>query len=156
MRRKRPIINSHGKYLLSIKSKPSKTREKCTSAGNVDVDDDEVVVSATLYRRTTRVLKNIGIARLRHSSASTFVPVSLVVFGELPVAYRSYVFFIDYDWLIGSGTIAASVIATVKYGILSTRCRDRTSVRTVVDALYRRVCARDDVAFLIMREGAIR
>ena len=136
--------------LVVISSRPTKS-------GN---EGDEIVDSIALYRRmtpSTRILALPEYYVLRHSSASTLLSVSLVVFGALPLAYRSYVFSIDYDWLMGSGTIATSVIATISYGIFSWRWRARTSQsKTVHEALGARVGARDEAALLLLKEGAIR
>jgi len=122
--------------------------------------EDEVVVSATLYRRmtpSTRILALPDYYVLRHSSASTLVSVSLVVFGALPMAYRSYVFTINYDWLVDSSVIASSVVATVLYYLYTARYRARISQSsTVNNALCARVYARDDAALMILREGAVR
>eukprot|EP00536_Pseudo-nitzschia_multiseries_P011422 jgi/Psemu1/28849/gm1.28849_g len=125
-----------------------------------DKDDDEIVVSATLYRRmtpSTRILALPDYYVLRHSSASTLVSVSLVVFGALPMAYRSYVFTIDYDWLVDSSVIASSVVGTVLYYLYAARYKARTSQsNTVHRALYSRVYARDDAALMALKEGAFR
>jgi len=130
------------------------------SYNNDDDDDDEVIVSATLYRRMTRSTRILALPDyyvLRHSSASTLVSVSLIVFGALPMAYRSYVFTIDYEWLIDSSVIASSVIATVLYYSYAARWKARTSQsNTVAKALCARVYARDDAALLALREGAVR
>ena len=133
-----------------------------TSGNNNTItnEGDEIVDSVTLYRHmtpSTRILALPDYYVLRHSSASTLVAVSLVFFGALPLAYRSYVFSIDYDWLVGSETIAASVIATITYGILSARWRARTSQsKTLHEGLGARVGARDEAALLLLKEGAIR
>ena len=135
---------------------------KSTSGNNnTGIDEgDEIIDSVTLYRRmtpSTRILALPDYYVLRHSSASTLVAVSLVIFGALPLAYRSYVFSIDYDWLVGSGTIAASVIATITYGIFAARWRARTSQsKTLHEGLGARVGARDEAAVLLLKEGAIR
>ncbi len=123
-------------------------------------EGDEIVHSVSLYRRmtpSTRILALPDYYVLRHSSASTLVSVSLVVFGALPLAYRSYIFSINYEWLVGSGLIATSVIATITYGIVSWRWRARTSQsKTVHEALGARVGARDEAALLLLKEGAVR
>lgn len=123
-------------------------------------DGDDIVDSVALYRQmtpSTRILALSDYYVLRHSSASNLVNVSLIVFGALPLSYRSYVFAIDYDWLIGSGPIAVSVVLTISYYILIARWRARTSQsKAVQEALCVRVGARDEAALLLLKEGAVR
>lgn len=148
--------------VLSSQPQPKKFVQKAKASRGAPIynDREEIVESLTLYRRmtpSTRILALPDYYVLRHSSASTLVSVSLVVFGALPLAYRSYVFSIDYDWLVGSPAIAASVIATITYGIISQRWRARTSQsKTISEALGARVGARDEAALLLLKEGAIR
>ncbi len=141
--------------LQIVGSKPNSTSETIATD-----EGDEIVDSVALYRRmtpSTRILALPDYYVLRHSSASTLVSASLVVFGALPLAYRSYIFSINYDWLVGSGLIATSVIATITYGIVSWRWRARTSQsKTVHEALCARVGARDEAALLLLKEGAVR
>jgi hypothetical protein len=90
-----------------------------------------------------------------HNSASTLVHVSLVIFGALPLAYRSYVFALNYPGFAQS--IAASVALTITYGIWSHRTSARTNQsRVVTSALLHRVHARDDAVVYVLQEGAIR
>uniref|UniRef100_A0A7S0UHT6 Uncharacterized protein n=1 Tax=Pseudo-nitzschia delicatissima TaxID=44447 RepID=A0A7S0UHT6_9STRA len=141
--------------LQIVGSKPNSTSQTIATD-----EGDEIVNSIALYRRmtpSTRILALPDYYVLRHSSASTLVSFSLVVFGALPLAYRSYIFSINYDWLVGSGLIATSVIATITYGIVSWRWRARTSQsKTVHEALGARVGARDEAALLLLKEGAVR
>jgi hypothetical protein len=156
--------------LVVISSRPRQD-QLVSTAGNqrgtpqptspIDIDDDdEIVDSITLYRRmslSTRILSLPDYYVLRHSSASSLVSVSVIVFGALPLAYRSYLFAHNYDWLVGSGPIAASVIGTITYGIVSWRWRARTSQqKTIHEALGARVGARDEAALLLLKEGAYR
>ena len=156
----RPIPRRVGPTTGFQRSFPNSTSGTNNNKNTITIEGDEIVDSVTLYRHmtpSTRILALPDYYVLRHSSASTLVAVSLVVFGALPLAYRSYVFSIDYDWLVGSGTIAASVIATITYGILSARWRARTSQsKTLHEGLGARVGARDEAALLLLKDGAIR
>ena len=92
---------------------------------------------------------------LGHKSASTLVSVSLVLFGALPLAYRSLNFAHLYPGL--SEALAASVIGTISYGIWSQRYNARISQsRVLSDALLQRVQARDDAVVLLLQESAVR
>ena len=92
---------------------------------------------------------------LGHKGASTLISVSLVVFGALPLAYRSLNFALIYPgW---SEFIAASVVGTVSYGMWSSRYSARTSQSKIVsNAISSRIYARDDAVLWALREGAIR
>jgi len=147
--------------VVAITSRPRTARARGVGRHRDDDDEDEIVDSVALFRRmtpATRMLTLPGIYVLRHSSASTLVSVSLVVFGALPLAYRSYLFSVNYGWLPGAGSIAAaSVLATVGYYIVVGRWRARTSQRGALhEALAARVGARDEAALLLLREGAVR
>jgi hypothetical protein len=73
----------------------------------------------------------------------------------MPVTYRSFNFAVAYPGL--SQVIKTSVVATVMYGIWSTRSISRTRQSQVVaNALSRRVYARDDAIILVLQDGAIR
>jgi hypothetical protein len=92
---------------------------------------------------------------LRHKSASTLISVSLVVFGALPLAYRSLNFALSYPGL--SEGIAASVVGTVSYGIWSSRDMARTRQSQIIsNAISHRIYARDDAVLWVLQEGAIR
>lgn len=92
---------------------------------------------------------------LGHKSASTLVSVSLVLFGALPLAYRSLNYAHLYPGL--SEALAASVIGTISYGIWSQRYNARISQsRVLSDAMLHRIQARDDAAVLLLQEGAVR
>jgi hypothetical protein len=92
---------------------------------------------------------------LGHKSASTLVSVSLVLFGALPLAYRSLNYAHLYPGL--SEALAASVIGTISYGIWSQRYNARISQsRVLSEALLHRVQARDDAVVLLLQEGAVR
>jgi hypothetical protein len=115
-------------------------------------DNDDVV----LYEQMSPSVRITTLPHImRHSSASTMVHVSLVVFGALPLAYRSYNFALNYPGL--SQTIAASVAFTITYGIWSHRVAAQTNQsRVVANALLHRVHARDDAVVFALQEGAVR
>jgi hypothetical protein len=115
-------------------------------------ENDEMTIY-THFHPSTRIVALPYV--LTHNSASTLVHVSLVVFGALPLAYRSYNFARDYPgW---SQTIAASVVFTISYGVWSSRTSARTNQsRVVTNALLHRVFARDDAVVLVLQEGAVR
>jgi len=92
---------------------------------------------------------------LGHKSASTLVSVSLVLFGAMPLAYRSLNYAFLYPGL--SEALAVSVIGTISYGIWSQRYNARVSQSQVVaNALLHRLQARDDAVVLLLQEGAVR
>ncbi|KAG7364275.1 hypothetical protein IV203_037477 [Nitzschia inconspicua] len=115
-------------------------------------DNDEVV----LYEYMTPSVRITALPHdMNHSSASSMVHVSLVVFGALPLAYRSYNFALNYPGL--SQTIAASVAFTITYGIWSHRVAAQTNQsRVVANALLHRVQARGDAVVFVLQEGAVR
>jgi hypothetical protein len=91
---------------------------------------------------------------LQHKSASTLISVSLVVFGALPLAYRSLNFALSYPGL--SEVIAASVVGTASYTLWSSRSYARTSQSQVIsDAILHRIYARDEAVVLVLQEGAV-
>ena len=90
---------------------------------------------------------------LGHNGASTLISCSVVVFGAIPVAYRSMNFALEYPGL--AQVIKLSVISTICYGIWSNRSISRTQQSQVVaNGLARRVYARDDAVLLVLQEGA--
>jgi len=91
---------------------------------------------------------------LGHKPASTLISVSLVVFGAIPLAYRSLNFALNYPGL--SEVIAVSLVGTLSYGIWSSRSMARTSQSSVVSkALMERVYAREEAVLLSMQESAV-
>eukprot|EP00977_Amphora_coffeiformis_P020806 scaffold8527_cov187-Amphora_coffeaeformis.AAC.6 len=90
---------------------------------------------------------------LEHKPASTLITVSLVVFGAVPLAYRSLNFMWAYPML--SQGIVASVIATVGYGIWSSRSVARTNQALVIQkAILARMQAQDEAAWVVLQDGA--
>ena len=143
----RPIQQS----TITLVSKPNNNRDHS--------DEDEAVVAVTLYRDmtpSTRILATPDCYVLRHSSASTLVAASLMTSLALPMAYRSFKFSLEYNWLVGGPVVASSVAATVAYYIWNWRRQARVSQgRAVAEALGARVYARDDAALVALREGAV-
>jgi hypothetical protein len=128
-----------------------------------NIDNDEVVLSATIYKYMTPSTRILALGQnyyvLKHSSASTLVSCSLVIFGAIPLSYRSYIFSIQYsDWLISSSWImAVSVVGTISYGILSQRWKSRTSQSFVVsNALCERIYSRNDSSYYTLQQNSIQ
>jgi hypothetical protein len=91
---------------------------------------------------------------LGHKRASTFISVSLVIFGAIPLAYRSLNFALAYPGL--SELLAASVVGTVTYGLWSSRDAARTRQALVVsNGIAHRVYARNDAVLWVLQEGAV-
>ena len=90
---------------------------------------------------------------LEHKPASTLITVSLVVFGAVPLAYRSLNFMWAYPAL--SQGIVASVIATVGYGIWSSRSVARTNQALAIHkAILPRIQAQNEAAWVVLQDGA--
>ena len=90
---------------------------------------------------------------LDHKPASTLITVGLVVFGAVPLAYRSWNFMSAYPAM--SRVIMASVIGTVAYGIWSSRSEARTNqALAVTRAIMPRILAQNEAAWLVLQEGA--
>ncbi|KAL3925789.1 MAG: hypothetical protein SGILL_000170 [Bacillariaceae sp.] len=108
----------------------------------------------TIYERMQTSTRIAALPNtMSHNSASTLVHVSLVVFGALPLAYRSYIFALNYGY---AQSIAASVGLTIAYGIWSHRVSAKTNQSRVVNnALLKRVLARDDAVVSVLQEGAV-
>lgn len=96
--------------------------------------------------------------RMGHKSASTLISVSLVVFGAVPLAYRSFRFAMDLqDYPLLSKAVGMSVLGTVLYGIWSGRNISRTRQSEVVSlGMGSRIYARDDAVLAVLQEGAVR
>jgi hypothetical protein len=91
---------------------------------------------------------------LRHKTASTLIQVSLVVFGAVPLAYRSVNFMWAYPAL--ANTVAASVVATIAYGLWSSRSVARTNQALQIHkALLARVVAQDEAVLICLREAVV-
>jgi hypothetical protein len=91
---------------------------------------------------------------LGHKTASTLIQVSLVVFGAVPLAYRSLNFVWAYPAL--ANTVAASVVVTISYGLWSSRSVARTNQALGIHkALLARVVAQDEAVLVYLREAAV-
>lgn len=110
----------------------------------------------TLYAHMSPSVRLLALPYvLGHKSASTLVSVSLVIFGAIPLAYRSLNYAFLYPGL--SEALAASVIGTITYGIWSQRYNARISqTRVVTNGLLHRIQARDDAVIFLLQEGAVR
>ncbi|OEU05760.1 hypothetical protein FRACYDRAFT_258354 [Fragilariopsis cylindrus CCMP1102] len=79
--------------LMVISSRPSNDI-------NNNQNKDEIILSATIYNYMTPSTRKYYL--LKHSSASTLVSCSIVIFGAIPLSYRSYLFSIQYSDLLSS------------------------------------------------------
>ena len=92
--------------------------------------------------------------QLSHKTASTLISVSLVVFGALPVTYRSIQFALAYP--LAARAMAASVFCTILYGIYSARASARTNqARLIAQGLQERIQARNDAVVLLLEQEAM-
>lgn len=86
--------------------------------------------------------------------SSWLISISLVVFGAVPLAYRSYNFTYEYPGL--SQTLAASVVVTIAYGIWSTQSMAVTrQSRVVSNAIAHRIYARNNAVLWALQWGAV-
>ena len=90
---------------------------------------------------------------LRHKPASTLLQVGFVVFGALPLVYRSVQFMYAYPVL--QQVIVGSVVGTIMYGIWSWRAASRTNQALAVSqALQPRVFAQHGAAWRVLQDAA--
>jgi len=128
--------------------------------GNNNDDDTDnntdTVPTLTLYTEMTPSTRIVALPHytLGPSSASTLVSISLVVFGAIPLAYRSLKFM--YDYPAYANIIAASVLLSISYGIWSQRSSAWTNQSYVVsNAMWHRLQGRDEAVVLSLKESAI-
>ena len=145
---------------------PFRTRSEDMSAlcvspqqTNDDREENLLVVTDTSLVMITHMRPSLRLLalphELRHKSASTLISVSVVILSAVPVAYRSINFALAYPGL--TQAIAASVMATVVYGLWSTRSMARTRQAGVLaHALSRRILAQNDAVVLVLQDGAIQ
>ena len=145
---------------------PFRTRSEDMSAlcvspqqTNDDREENLLVVTDTSLVMITHMRPSLRLLalphELRHKSASTLISVSVVILSAVPVAYRSINFALAYPGL--TQAIAASVMATVVYGLWSTRSMARTRQAGVLaHALSRRILAQNDSVVLVLQDGAIQ
>ena len=90
-----------------------------------------------------------------HKFASSVIHVSLVVFGAIPLAYRSFIFVWDYPGL--SEIVATSVISTVVYGIWSSRSITANRQQQIVTTgISKRIIARDHIIIYTLQQNSIQ
>ena len=119
-------------------------------------DNTATVPNLTLYTEMTPSTRIVALPHytLGHSSASTLVSISLVVFGAIPLAYRSLKFMYDYPEY--ANMIAASVLLSISYGIWSQRSSAWTNQSYVVsNAMWHRLQGRDEAVVLSLEESAV-
>jgi hypothetical protein len=116
----------------------------------------DVLPSLALYHEMTPPTRIVALPyyTLGHSSASTLVSISLVVFGAMPLAYRSLKYM--YDYPAYANVIALSVLLSISYGIYSQRVSAWTNQSYVVsNAMWHRLQGRDDAVVVALKESAI-
>eukprot|EP00546_Thalassionema_frauenfeldii_P010322 CAMPEP_0178910242 /NCGR_PEP_ID=MMETSP0786-20121207/8988_1 /TAXON_ID=186022 /ORGANISM="Thalassionema frauenfeldii, Strain CCMP 1798" /LENGTH=487 /DNA_ID=CAMNT_0020582471 /DNA_START=195 /DNA_END=1658 /DNA_ORIENTATION=+ len=140
-----------------ILSKNKNTLENLLVLSNCGDDDDEHDLLLISHMEPSRRLLALP-HRLKLNPASTIISVSLVVFGALPLAYRSINFAMEYySYPFLSEAMALSVAGTVGYGIWSSRDASRTrQAQAVGNAMNHRIYARGEAVLWVLQEGAVR
>uniref|UniRef100_A0A7S4VC53 Uncharacterized protein n=1 Tax=Ditylum brightwellii TaxID=49249 RepID=A0A7S4VC53_9STRA len=93
--------------------------------------------------------------QLRHARSGRIITSSLVIFGAIPLMYRSLVFTMDHPWL--ARAVAASVVGSVGYSLWSYRYGARTRQDAALcAALSSRMVARDNTLVCALREEIVR
>lgn len=125
-----------------------------SNCGDDDYEHDLLLISHMEPSRRLLALPH----RLKLNPASTIISVSLVVFGALPLAYRSINFAMEYySYPFLSEAMALSVAGTVGYGIWSSRDASRTrQAQAVGNAINHRIYARNEAVLWVLQEGAVR
>lgn len=118
------------------------------------IDRNEIYWVTNMDSQELRLLALADHHTYGHKAASTLISVSLVAFGAIPLAYRSYVFTLDYPGL--SQLVFVSVLVTISYGIWSTQSIAVTRQSQVVsNAIAHRIFARNDAVLWALQEGAV-
>jgi hypothetical protein len=119
------------------------------------IDENEIVYIHTMDDPSLRLLALTNHHSYGHKAASTAISVSFVVFGAIPLAYRSLHFALSYPGM--SQMIAASVLVTVSYGIWSTRSIAVTrQSHAISNGIAHRIYARNDAVLWTLQEGAVQ
>jgi hypothetical protein len=119
------------------------------------IDRNEIYWVTNMENPELRLLALADHNAYGHKAASTLISFSLVVFGAIPLAYRSYVFTLDYPG--SSQMVAASVLVTISYGIWSTKSIAVTRQSQVVsNAIAHRIYARNDAVLWALQQGAVQ
>jgi hypothetical protein len=164
--RVRQPIQSVGRLLRLSISDPPKKEELVDSGTNVAqladanaaedllvVDSDGNIVSLSNMTPKLRLLSMPYTLSLKRSS--TIVYTSLVLFGALPLAYRSFNYTLDYPNL--SRLMTVSVVGSITYGIWSSRTGARTRQQAQIQlALNARIQARNEAALVGLQERAVQ
>ena len=92
--------------------------------------------------------------RLGHQRAGAIIYASLVVFGAVPLTYRSLQYALDYPAL--TNVVAVSVVGIVSYGLWASRASAQTrQSAAVMGALNSRILGRDEAVLIHLREAAV-
>ncbi|CAJ1950836.1 unnamed protein product [Cylindrotheca closterium] len=141
-------------------SKKSK-KDELDDASNVEspesllfLDRNEIIWVTNMDNRELRLLALQDHHSYGLKLSSWLISISLVVFGAMPLAYRSYNFTYDYPGL--SQSVAASVVLTISYGIWSTQSMAVTRQSQVVsNAVAHRIYARNNAVLWALQQGAV-
>lgn len=118
------------------------------------LDRNEIIWVTNIDHPGLRLLALANHHNYGHKVSSALISISLVVFGAIPLAYRSYNFAYDYPGL--SQTVAASVLLTISYGIWSTQSKAVTRQSQVVShAIAHRIYARNNAVLWALQQGAV-
>lgn len=114
-----------------------------------------IITFSTSSLQRTRKLVAHSPYRLKHNLASSILYASFVVFGALPLAYRSIRYALDYPAMVE--VLTASFIGTVAYSLWYSRSSARMRQQLCVEkAVSSRVGARgNDVVLGFLVEGAV-
>jgi hypothetical protein len=117
------------------------------------VDSDGNITCLSNMTPKLRLLSMPYTLSLKRSS--TIVYTSLVLFGALPLAYRSFNYTLDYPNL--SRLMTVSVVGSITYGIWSSRTGARTRQQAHIQlALNARIQARNEAALVVLQERAVQ
>ncbi len=113
-----------------------------------------ITFSTSSLQRTSKLVSHPPY-RLKHNLASSILYASFVVFGALPLAYRSIRYALDYPAMVE--VLTASFIGTVAYSLWYSRSSARMRQQLCVEkAVSSRVCGRgNDVVLGFLVEGAV-
>mmetsp|Transcript_38366 Transcript_38366/g.92803 ORF Transcript_38366/g.92803 Transcript_38366/m.92803 type:complete len:544 (-) Transcript_38366:355-1986(-) len=118
------------------------------------LDRNEIIWVTNMDHRGLRLLALADHHSYGLKLSSSLISISLVVFGAIPLAYRSYNFVYDYPGL--SQTVAGTVLLTISYGIWSTQSMAVTRQSQVIsNAVAHRIYARNNAVLWALQQGAV-
>jgi len=93
---------------------------------------------------------------LRHGRSGTVIYTGIVLFGAVPLTYRSLNYAMDYaEYPVITNTIIASAVASVSYSVWASRYSARTRQSLAVSsATSSRIVARDDAVEVLLADEA--